>query len=165
MYKVVRVKDEKRLSAIETPMQVEYREGEWTEAAIGKLFIMRDPDDACNFLAKFLWLEPGSHYEVWEVEAKGVDKLETACPHVTNAREIKAFWEGRETRKVPTPPGTLGAKKVKLVRRVLSVKCEAPVGRVEPVITVTGDYKFTMLFFEMFGGEDEMVGEDKHNRS
>lgn len=123
LWKVVRVKDGKYLSAIKSSYEIEYKINEYTRPEIGKLFAFRFPESAFVFLKNRNKDNPKDNFEVWTCHCVNPIYNTTRILYNININNYcKMYWKNRES--VPTsmtgisPKDTILCNSIKLTEKV-----------------------------------------------
>ncbi len=115
-YKIVSTNSEGKFFSLSPPHRchLEYKIGEWTVPIIpnSKIFIFNSLHDAQNYNE--------SNFPIFEVYAEGIHPLQYRVSTVFNVGDVTLFWSKpiREYAYFETPKGTIGADRVKLIKRV-----------------------------------------------
>lgn len=119
-YKVVRVRYGERVShqwgTLPSAWTVEYSTKRWAIAPDHSLLMVF----SSQIQAQKFRNTCGGIGEVWRVDAKGLRILPKVCKEFEWSKALTSFWDKPNSREWTrqAPNGTLGATKVKLVRKV-----------------------------------------------
>ncbi len=124
-YKVVRKEKSGLFSSLvpkHNRFRRRYKKGEWTEPRDGSLlFVFCTKTDAQYFRLVYSWSDD---LTVWECRIRGRGSIEFAAQNLEAFRFYKEFWEdktlykGRRCNHIGVPLGTVGAKRVKLIKEI-----------------------------------------------
>ena len=121
-YKVVREEENgKYYSAVleNLRLRIEYPPNEWIKSRVGRIFVFETKEQAIEF-AESRFYASYERYRVFKVQAIGVKKAKQCLPEFhNNYQDIKDFWANeKDWQGVKVMPGTLFAKKIKLIEEV-----------------------------------------------